>query len=293
MSETQPMDRFTTWRDAKPIIIFAGNYTGDFKVDGGGPFRGQVPENSFEICLLEGWHEISFLSGYFLIEVNAQGNISKVKTPVAAKHDGNKLFFQTQEIVIDPGAFGAAGGKCELNNYPAKEHGLIMKDKRSFHLVTGVLHQFDSGAHIGPAEDRKHAESFMSFMVHQDGTVWANSSAANGGDRVLRVNGGFVRIQPSQPELQFEVGVNGQTEHGTFNPEGYYQATKIDPSATTIDVPVIVGLRTRLLVRKQSIGPKAYREAYEYINPEYGFDDWHDLIVGDAAFRWTVLPEKQ
>jgi hypothetical protein len=283
MIETQPTDRFTTWTEAKPILIFAGNYTGDFKVDGGGPFRGQGPENSFEICLLEGWHEISFLSGYFLIEVDDRGNISQVKTPVAAKHEGNKLFFQTQKIVIDPGAFGAAGGKCELNNYPAKPHELITMEKRPFHLVTGVLHQFDSGAHIGQAEDKKLAGSYMSFMVHQDGTVWSNSSAANGGDRVLRVNGGFIRIRPSHPELMFEVGVNCHKPNGDIDWGSYYQGAEVH-------VPVILGLRTRLLVREQSIGPKVYRQAWNYFNPEYGSDDWHDLIVGDAAFLWTVVP---
>ena len=284
MNESSAPERFTTWPKAMPITIFAGNYTGEFKVDGGGPFRGQGPDNSFEICLLEGDHKISFLSGEFHINVDDQGNINHVVTPVAAKAEGNQLFFQTQEIVIDPGAFGAAGGKCELSNYPGTRHGLIMKDKKSFHLVTGVLHQFDSGAHIGQADDKKLAGSYLSFMVHQDGTVWSNSSAANGGDRVLRVNGGFVRIKPSNPKLRFEVGVNCRDADGGFDSSRYYQGAEVD-------VPVILGLRTSLLVRPQSIDGSNYKEELKWFNPEYGPDDWHDIIVGDAAFRWTVVPE--
>lgn len=286
MSENPAPERVTTWPKAKPIIIFAGNYTGEFKVDGGGPYRGHGPENSLEICLWEGPHEISFLSGYFLIHVDAQGNVGRIFTPVAAKAKGNQLFFQTEEIDIDPGAFGAAGGKCELNNYPAGRHGLIIKDKKSFHLVTGILHQFDSGAHMGQPDDKKHAGSFMSFMVRKGGSVWSNSSAANGGDRVLRVNGGFVRIQTSNPKLKFEVGVNCRDADGDSNSSCYYQGAEVD-------VPVILGLRTSLLVRPQTVDGKIYREGLNWFNPEYGPDDWHELIVGDAAFRWTVVPEKQ
>lgn len=266
------------------ITIVTGDYLGDFSIvetksqTSLGTFHGTQQERLVVVSLLVGkTYEIKVSWGYFFIDVKSNGALANVSNPIAARIEGNSLFFHTKTIVIDPGRYGRLGGKCVFVSHPYKRFGYISSQAREFDIVPGLAYVVDTGA--GLADD-EHT-SYFHFLVGGDGSVWSDSCAAKGCGNTLHLNCGVVEITPSDSRIKYDVGVNCCAESPSQPSPPFYKGTK--------RVPVIVGALTKISVPEQHVSDNQYGPAEKTIFPQYGFGEERSVVVGGFEFKWSLL----
>ncbi len=268
-----------------PVKIKTGDYTGIFYVDKTGPHPTQKrPHDSLlTLYLSPGNHQIKFF-WFFFFDVNENGSVTNISNPMAAYSEDGMLVFRTSKISFDLGDYGANGGALEILSYPIHlgfpridvgPDGTVPEVV----VVTGITHGLDTGANMGPPKEKKqikkktnkHAGSYLPFFIRENGSVWSDSSAVTGSKNCLHLNSGVARIIPPVPGLEFRVGCNRRVYAGTS------------------DVPVIFGLRTSILIRKQTINGFTFTEGIGYFSPEYAPEYVEvPFYAGNAPFTWQI-----
>jgi hypothetical protein len=233
-----------------PVTFDVGCYSGGFMLD---QDRTQIFKPGRPLYLAAGTHSLDVggvARSAFTFDVEPiTGHVSKVSNPHAAHAACTTLVLHTTPVTIDPGPLGSGGNRCELVAYPEVKSGYVTKAK-TFHLIPGLRYQMDTGDRVG-------GSAFI-FDVREDGTVWSGSHAASGGANQLRLNVGWLQLEPGNGAAKYYVG-------------------KSREFTGKARVPVIFGLITHL-----NVGTESWR-----FRPEFG-DPERRVKVGGASFTVKV-----